>query len=388
MANLPQTLKIEILMRIDHILLPLPSVSVTLKGLAIVPLMIDIGVTDQDGANAACMALPWLLATGFSLTFSALFTKTQRINQLMQGAARCKRMKLTATDVMKPMVALLMINVVVLIVWTVVDPLQRKTTVVAQDSFLRDIETYGRCTSEYSAIFLAILCAINLGSLIFAVFQAYKARNVAVELQESNYIFMAMIFILLVSFIAIPVIIIASDNVTAFYFVTTVLIFVVCASILLLIFIPKVMALRRKERSANVSASGGSSIAGSSASTAEEGIGILSTPQGLAELETENRELKRLLAMKQALENGDNDVIETTRRNSFVRFDESAVIEDGPRHTSLEVVGAEAGGVGKDSSYDIEADGGEDDNFLQLMMNPGEVKHQVDTMEDRSGMRN
>jgi hypothetical protein len=40
---------------------------VVLEGLAIIPLSID-----QRGADAACMALPWLLAIGFSLTFSAL----------------------------------------------------------------------------------------------------------------------------------------------------------------------------------------------------------------------------------------------------------------------------------------------------------------------------
>jgi len=43
-----------------------------LKGLAIVPVTIDLAVADGGGADIACMAIPWLLAIGFSLVFSAL----------------------------------------------------------------------------------------------------------------------------------------------------------------------------------------------------------------------------------------------------------------------------------------------------------------------------
>mmetsp|Transcript_18477 Transcript_18477/g.39971 ORF Transcript_18477/g.39971 Transcript_18477/m.39971 type:complete len:910 (+) Transcript_18477:305-3034(+) len=216
-----------------------------LMGLAIIPATIDLGDTNQKGADAACMAFPWLLTSGFSLTFSALFTKTYRINQVMKSAAKFKRIKLTALDVMKPMTALLFLNIVVLTVWTVIDPLQREHIVVAQDAFLREIETYAVCSSDHAGIFLAILCVINLGSLVIAVIQAYQARNISTELSESAYIFRAMWIILYVSFLAIPVLVIARDKVEAYYFVTAGLIFVICSSILLLIFVPKVLATRK-----------------------------------------------------------------------------------------------------------------------------------------------
>lgn len=62
----------------------------------------------------------------------------------MNNAARYRRVKITPADVMKPMIVLLLVNIVILTVWTVVDPSQRETIVVAQDPFLRDIETYGK----------------------------------------------------------------------------------------------------------------------------------------------------------------------------------------------------------------------------------------------------
>ena len=59
------------------IFLCLISSGVALMALGIVPLSIE-------GSDAACMATPWLLFLGFTLTFSALFTKTYRINQIMK----------------------------------------------------------------------------------------------------------------------------------------------------------------------------------------------------------------------------------------------------------------------------------------------------------------
>jgi hypothetical protein len=72
------------------------------------------------------------------------FTKTYRVNQIMKHAARFRRVKITATDVMKPMVALLFVNIVILTVFTAVDPLHHETVVVIQDPFSRDLETYGK----------------------------------------------------------------------------------------------------------------------------------------------------------------------------------------------------------------------------------------------------
>ena len=58
------------------------------------------------------------------------FTKTYRVNQIVQNAKQFKRVKITATDVMKPMLALLFLNIVILTTWTVIDPLGENSIVV------------------------------------------------------------------------------------------------------------------------------------------------------------------------------------------------------------------------------------------------------------------
>jgi hypothetical protein len=148
------------------------------------------------------------------MTFSALFTKTHRILTIMRNAAAFKRVKVTALDVAKPMIALLMTNVIILAVWTGIDPLTSETVVLQTNRFDQPTVTKNVCTSDHQSIFLAVLGVINLGALFIAFVEAYLARNISVELSESAYIMKAISMILLVSFIGIPVIIITQENVS------------------------------------------------------------------------------------------------------------------------------------------------------------------------------
>jgi len=196
------------------IFLYLIAAGTLLMGSAIIPLSLDPGVVSLEGASRACIAMPWLLACGFSLTFSALFTKTHRILTIMRNAASFKRVKVTALDVAKPMIALLFTNVIILAIWTGIDPLRSETIILERNSFLQPTVTENVCYSDNRGIYLGVLGVINLGALLVAFIEAYLARNISVELSESAYIMKVFFIILLVSFIGIPVIIIARENVS------------------------------------------------------------------------------------------------------------------------------------------------------------------------------
>jgi len=210
----------------------------------------------------------------------------------MQSAKRFQRIKITAMDVIKPMVALLMMNIIVLIVWTVIGPLHRETVVVTKDPFDRNTETYGICSSDQGFIFLATLGTINFGCLLFAVLQAYHARSISTELQESSFIFTAMAIILVVSFIGIPVLVVAQSNVNALYFIQAGMIFVICTSILTLIFIPKIVAMRKSKVTRSASYD---SI---SRHSEDEGIKVMNSPMIVVQMEEKIKDLKRLLKIQ------------------------------------------------------------------------------------------
>lgn len=94
---------------------------------------------------------------------------------------------------MKPMIALLFLNVIVLTVWTIFDPLTDEPTNIRFDEFGRVIESDSFCGSDHQIIFASILGVVNMGSLAFSVIQAYQARKISTEFNESNYIFVAMV---------------------------------------------------------------------------------------------------------------------------------------------------------------------------------------------------
>ena len=82
-------------------------IGIIIMGCTIIPLSIDHGVAGSlAGATTACTASIWLIAMGFSITISALSTKTHRVNMISRSAGRMKRVKVTIGDVVKPMLAL------------------------------------------------------------------------------------------------------------------------------------------------------------------------------------------------------------------------------------------------------------------------------------------
>merc|ERR1711937_473082 len=82
---------------------------------------------------------------------------------------------------------------------------------------------------------------IDIGALLYAIQQAYVARKISTEFAESEWIALAMSFIILVAFVGIPVMIIADDDAQASYFVYCCLICVICWSLIGFIFIPKIL---------------------------------------------------------------------------------------------------------------------------------------------------
>jgi gamma-aminobutyric acid type B receptor len=166
---------------------------VLLMASSLVPLSFDDGGESESMSHTRsvgiCMSVPWLAFTGFTVTFSALFSKTWRVNQMFNSKVRHARIKVTEKDVLAPFAVLLTGNIIVLIIWTVLDPL----TYIRQeydgtDYWNRNIATYGACRSDKVVAYLVPLAIINLGVVVTACWQALQARNIESEFSEAKYI--------------------------------------------------------------------------------------------------------------------------------------------------------------------------------------------------------
>jgi gamma-aminobutyric acid type B receptor len=197
-------------------------------------------------ANGLCMSIPWLTSLGFTIMFSALFSKTRRINKIFHNPFPYrKRLKVSLRELYLPMVLLFTANVVDLTLWTFIAPLKYVREVHAgTDGWNRAISSHGTCTSDGTAPFIATLFLINMSTIMVANWQSYVARDIRSEFSESRCIAIAMACILQASLTGVPILFLTQEIPTVRYVVFVLMIFVVNAVVLLLIFVPKILSER------------------------------------------------------------------------------------------------------------------------------------------------
>jgi len=208
------------------------------QGATLFPLGVDDTIASVEVTNISCMAAPWLFACGFSIAFSALFTKQWRINRIFHNP-RFKRIKVTERDVIPPFVGMFTCNIAFLLCWTLLDPLKWEHVTVD------DLNSYGQCSPEgdgtIATAFVSLLAGVNVLALTLSNIQAYRARMIGDEFSESQYIALAMFASLEVVIFTLPVFFLVKDSPSAKYFVMTAITFVICMSLNLLVFVPKVI---------------------------------------------------------------------------------------------------------------------------------------------------
>lgn len=217
---------------------------------ALIPLTFDDNGEAESLTSAQavtiCMSVPWLAFTGFTVTFSALFSKTWRINRLFFSKVRMARMQVTEKDVLAPFVVLLTSNMIVLACWTAIDPLTyRRHENEGMDYWNRVFSTYAVCKSDSAMAFLAPLAAINLGVVAIACWQAYQARAIKSEFSEAKYIALAVFSLFQAFFTGVPVLVVVRKMPEAYYILLTMMIFILSMAILCLIFLPKISIQRK-----------------------------------------------------------------------------------------------------------------------------------------------
>lgn len=251
---------------------------------SLIPLSLE--PIDTEGNPAICMATPWLLCIGFTIIFAALWGKTYRAYHVVKSSWRFRRTTLTVRDVAKPLVALLLANVLVLTLWTVLAPLRytRKDS-SGTDEWNRVLATYGQCESDKNAVpYVSVLAVLNVGVLLIANYFVYKARILNDEFQESKYIAIAMSSMLQIVAVGAPVLMLIRDNALAWFLTFALVVFFVAFGILCIMFAPKMHATKAPpaeaapSKSTHISsASNGSPVRGSALSSRSVQGGIVST---------------------------------------------------------------------------------------------------------------
>ena len=188
--------------------------------------------------DIACTIFPWFLSLGYVLIYGTLFMKLWRINRVLQS----RRTSVAVKQVVWPCIVLLGITIVILAVWTAIDPWQWERHPVDEDE--PQGESYGRCSSDHDIVFILVLAVVMLGATVLAGLMAWKTKDVDSKFSESNWIFTTIVLQFQVLVVGIPILIIVQRaSADATYMGRVLLIWTMAMSTLVLMFVPKLLPI-------------------------------------------------------------------------------------------------------------------------------------------------
>jgi hypothetical protein len=112
----------------------------------------------QWGFESSCLVLTVVSSPLPPPVFSALFAKTYRINKLMESSTTFARVQVEVKDVMGVFSLIMFCNVLVLTLWTVLDPLMyTRSWDDGTDFWNREFSSSGSCSCDRAGAYLGVL---------------------------------------------------------------------------------------------------------------------------------------------------------------------------------------------------------------------------------------
>jgi succinate dehydrogenase hydrophobic anchor subunit len=139
----------------------------------------------------------------------------------------------------------MVLNMTILIAWTIVAPLQWERVIVGEDMFGQPVKSRGTCYNAVKnresaeIIFLVLLGAVNVAALLFSNYQSYRARMLPSEFNETFYLAMTNLIILEGLVIGAPILFVVGDDPTSYMLIRSLLVSIICFAVLVPMFVPK-----------------------------------------------------------------------------------------------------------------------------------------------------
>ena len=193
----------------------------------------EMTMPSELGLDAACMSTMWFFFIGHVLSFSALFTKLRRLNVVLQFK---RGVRMTTSRAMFPLTVFVVSTVVILIVWTVVDPWKWNREWVT----LIPAETYGQCESEYFWAFFAPLISLVITAEGLTMFFVWKTSDVNEDFGETQPCMYAMYSQFQAWLVGVPILVVVDGNSSnAVFFSRALLIWIFSMSGVVFVIAPK-----------------------------------------------------------------------------------------------------------------------------------------------------
>ena len=205
-----------------------------------------------------CNARPWLLSIGYTLAFGALIAKTWRIYCIFKNPWRRKRP--LKDHVLIGMVCILLaVDVVLLVLWLVLDPLNLHAFIIdtGDETFAQELHLLCSDSDQLDisrsgfTIWVVILMVLKGILLLFGFFLVSRTGKIkAVVFQDAKYSGIAIYGVGVVCSIGVPVALFLMYNFVEDpgYIISTATISFCSYLILFMVFIPKIILLKKYKK--------------------------------------------------------------------------------------------------------------------------------------------
>ena len=130
---------------------------------------------------------------GFSITFGTLFAKIRRVYVLFKTTVSRHNSSVTLQETFMIIGGVLALDVFVLTVWTIFDPLRWERVVITSDKYGIPLSSEGHCTSDNWVAFAGTIAVLHFCLLGVACYLCYMARDIPTKFSEGKYVAIAMI---------------------------------------------------------------------------------------------------------------------------------------------------------------------------------------------------
>ena len=183
-----------------------------------------------------CALFPWLFCLGFSITFGTLFAKIWRVWRLFKSAVEFQRVVITVRYTLSIIAAITSVDVIICLVWTIVDPLTWTRQVIREDKYGEPLESVAKCTSDHWSAFVWTIAMWHTVVIILACVICYLSKDIPSKFSEGKSLAAAMGSNLQIILLSIPVLIIVANDPVPSLFVRAVVIWLNDLVVVLIIF--------------------------------------------------------------------------------------------------------------------------------------------------------
>mmetsp|Transcript_42994 Transcript_42994/g.103963 ORF Transcript_42994/g.103963 Transcript_42994/m.103963 type:complete len:1227 (+) Transcript_42994:445-4125(+) len=203
---------------------------------------------DTSQASIGCTVAPFLYTIGWALQYSSLTAKTFRLFTIMKNNQKMRRVKVTVREMSLIVVFVLVVDIAILVSWTVVSPLvyerSEESINVDANAGVITIETVGSCVMENSSVsfwaFAGPLMGIHFMLLVITNVLLCFVRDVSDRYQEQKYVGLASMLMFETLIVGLPVLVAVNDSPAATHIILVGIIALGDIGILCFTFVPKI----------------------------------------------------------------------------------------------------------------------------------------------------